>query len=176
MADILFGKANPCGKLPFVIPENEADLPYVDWHAKEQHYQEMVGYRYLYANGKKPLFPFGFGLSYTKFALQDKKIEKKDDTILIKTSLQNTGKKSGSEVVQAYAAFENEVRKLCGFKKVYLQAGEKKEVELQIPMQQLESYDCKTKEMTLRKGCYHIFVGTDSNAVETGTVLVSDYS
>ena len=64
LADVLFGKENPGGKLPFVIPQSGADLPQVDWSATQQEYLGLAGYRKLLAEGRQPLFPFGFGLSY----------------------------------------------------------------------------------------------------------------
>ena len=81
IAEILFGDVNPSGKLPFVIPERESDLPQVNWDTTEQWYDYYHGYAKLEKEGIEPLFPYGFGLSYTRFELSDAEFQvKKDET------------------------------------------------------------------------------------------------
>lgn len=172
LADILFGKANPSGKLPFVIPRREEDLPQIDWNACHQTYQLLTGYRKLLSEGKKPLFPFGFGLSYTTFSLTEQRIECEAGKITVSLRIQNTGKRSGSEVVQVYAAYEEEIRRLCSFEKVVLQAGEKKDLCLAIAADRLEGYSDQMGQLYLRQGSYHFYAGTDSSAEYLGTVLL----
>ena len=79
-------------------------------------------------------------------------------------TIQNTGKRAGSEVVQIYAAYEEEVRRLCRFEKVFLRAGEKRQLRLTVSADDLQGYDCLSGRMCLRTGCYHFYVGTDSSA------------
>lgn len=167
LADVLFGKENPGGKLPFVIPQSEADLPQVDWSATQQEYWGLAGYRKLLAEGKQPLFPFGFGLSYTTFALTEEALEcgqEEAEKAVICVTVQNTGKRAGSEVVQIYAAYEDEVQRLCRFEKVFLQAGEKRQLRMAVSADDLQGYDSLSGRMCFRPGMYRFFAGTDSSA------------
>lgn len=172
LADILFGKASPCGKLPFVIPRREEDLPSIDWNAKKQTYQGLVGYRYLMAQGEKPLFPFGFGLSYTSFVLKEKRLRSGNgrEAAAVSLIIRNTGKREGREVVQVYFSFENEVRRLCGFEKICLAAGEEKSLSILILPEKLYGFDEKSNGLCLRRGTYEFFCGTDSLAESLGTL------
>lgn len=167
LADVLFGKENPGGKLPFVIPQSGADLPQVDWSATQQEYPGLAGYRKLLAEGKQPLFPFGFGLSYTTFALTEEALEcgqGEAEKAVICVTVQNTGKRAGSEVVQIYAAYEEEVQRLCRFEKVFLQAGEKRQLRMAVSADDLQGYDSLSGRMCFRPGMYRFFAGTDSCA------------
>jgi len=167
LADVLFGKENPGGKLPFVIPQSGADLPQVDWSATQQEYLGLAGYRKLLAEGKQPLFPFGYGLSYTTFALTEEALEcgqGEAEKVVICVTVQNTGKRAGSEVVQIYAAYEEEVQRLCRFEKIFLQAGEKRQLRMAVSADDLQGYDSLSGRMCFRPGMYRFFAGTDSCA------------
>ncbi|CUA74978.1 beta-glucosidase [Rhizoctonia solani] len=114
IADILFGKVNPSGRLPISLPKREEDIPaYLNFGSEmgKVHYREdvFVGYKYYQAHKVAPLFPFGFGLSYTTFELSDLKVEgpsSHDSSLEVKASVtvKNTGSVKGSEVVQLYVA------------------------------------------------------------------------
>lgn len=164
VADVLFGKENPGGKLPFVIPKSEKELPEVCWDTKEQVYTSMMGYRKLLQEGKEPLFPFGFGLSYTTFTISDITVTVQEENVKVSLNVKNTGRKSGSEVIQLYVAYEEEVRRLCAFQKVELSSGKECMLELRCSFTRLSAYDVSIDQMIFRSGMYHVFVGTDSLA------------
>lgn len=164
VADVLFGKENPGGKLPFVVPKSEKELPEVCWDTKEQVYTSMMGYRKLLQEGKEPLFPFGFGLSYTTFTISDITVTVQEENVKISLNVKNTGRRSGSEVVQIYIAYEEEVRRLCAFQKVELSSGKECMLELCCSFTNLSAYDVSIDQMIFRSGMYHVFVGTDSLA------------
>lgn len=150
-----------------MIPQSGADLPQVDWSATQQEYLGLAGYRKLLAEGKQPLFPFGFGLSYTTFALTEEALEcgqGEAEKAVICVTVQNTGKRAGSEVVQIYAAYEEEVQRLCRFEKVFLQAGEKRQLRMAVSADDLQGYDSLSGRMCFRPGMYRFFAGTDSSA------------
>ncbi|KAF5534802.1 beta-glucosidase [Fusarium napiforme] len=132
IADVLFGDVNPGGKLPLTIPARLQDNPTFFNHRSEAGrvlYGEdiYVGYRYYEKIDSKPLFPFGHGLSYSKFALKDLSVQV-GATSTVTVQLSNTGLRSGSEVVQVYVALQRPVKELKAFRKVHLEAGESKQV------------------------------------------------
>lgn len=131
VADVLFGKTNPGGKLPFVIPKKEEDLPEIDWDAEEFRYDYYHGYTLLNKNHVEPLYPFGYGLSYTTFTLTGMKAWRDEENLYASVIAKNTGKREGSEVVQMYVgAADSKVERpeyvLKDFQKIRLYAGEEK--------------------------------------------------
>nr|MBP9121406.1 fibronectin type III-like domain-contianing protein [Ignavibacterium sp.] len=134
-----------------------------------------VGYRHFEKNNIKPLFPFGFGLSYTTFKYNDLKLSSKDinqnDKLLVKLSIKNTGNVNGSEVVQLYikdiqSSIDRPVKELKGFKKVNLNPGEEKVVEFTIDKNALSFFDPKTKEWTAENGEFEILIGSSSQDIK----------
>lgn len=135
LGEILFGIVNPGGKLPFVIPREESELPEIDWAAKEQTYDYFHGYTLLQKNNREPLFPFGYGLSYTEFQISEITSWKEEQSTCVSVQVENCGKMAGAEVVQVYADItegkgERKIRTLKGFQRVFLKPGEKKKVIL----------------------------------------------
>jgi beta-glucosidase len=170
LAEILFGDVNPSGKLPFVVPVKEEDLPKVDWEATDQYYEYYHGYTRLDKNGVKPLVPYGFGLSYTTFSIETPSASVEGDELVTKVKVTNTGDRDGAEVVQLYVGFENSavdrpVRQLRGFEKVFLKAGESKEVTVKTPLEKLKYYNPVEREWVLEKMKYQIYLGS-SEALE----------
>ena len=94
LAEILFGDVNPSGKLPFVIPADEKDLPQVDWEATEQYYGYYHGYTKLEKEGIAPLYPYGHGLSYTTFKVSDAEFGTTEDGVAASCTVKNTGDRS----------------------------------------------------------------------------------
>ena len=147
VCDILYGKCNPCGKLPFAIAQDEKDYPQVKWSTTEQHYGYYHGYQKLDRDGKTPDFPFGFGLSYTTFDITDAALAENDPEKAVFTArVANTGSVAGAQVVQLYVSFpespvERPVRTLMGFEKVRLEAGESREVRITVNKKELGWYD-----------------------------------
>lgn len=166
LADILFGKVNPSGKLPFAIAQKESDYPEIKWNTKSQFYGYYHGYQKLDKEGKGCDFPFGFGLSYTTFALENAALFSNDEErAIFSVDVTNTGAAAGAEVVQVYVEFPNSpvdrpVRALKGFERVALEPGEKKQVLVEVKKKELMWYDGE-KETFVSDGNYVARIGTD---------------
>jgi beta-glucosidase len=179
LAEILFGDVNPSGKLPFVVPVYEEDLPHVDWEATDQYYEYYHGYTRLDKNGVKPLIPYGFGLSYTNFRFEDPEAEIQGDELVASVKVTNTGDREGKEVVQLYVGFENSavdrpIRQLRGFEKISLKAGESKVVTVKTPLEKLKWYNPVYREWQLERMKYKIYLGNSEaldDLVYTSIVL-----
>lgn len=166
-AEVLFGKTNPGGKLPFVIPRREQDLPAPDWDARQVTYPYLHGYTLLEETGKEPLYPFGFGLSYTKFSVQALGVRWEGRRIAAEVSVENTGGRAGAEVVQLYigapaSAVRRPARLLKDFRRVELDSGEKTTVVLGCSLGDLAWYDEKQETFVEEPGPYAVYVGTSS--------------
>lgn len=179
LAEILFGDVNPSGKLPFVVPVSEDDLPHVDWEATDQYYEYYHGYTRLDKNGVKPLIPYGFGLSYTTFKLEEATAKVEGDELITTVKVTNTGSRDGAEVIQLYVGFENSavdrpVRQLRGFEKVFLKAGESQVVTVKTALDKLKWYNPVYREWQLEKMEYKIYLGNSEaleNLVETRVTI-----
>jgi beta-glucosidase len=174
LAGIMFGTVNPSGKLPMTFPLKLKDSPA---HAIGEYpgvnytvnYKEgiLVGYRYFDTRKVEPLFPFGHGLSYTTFEMSDLFISKSDSGAVVKCKVRNTGKVRGAEVVQVYVRDEASSlprpdKELKGFTKVFLDAGETKEVEMRLSMEDFKYYDDVRKQWVLEPGKFILLVGNSS--------------
>lgn len=174
IVDVLTGAFNPCGRLPVTFPGRLVDSPA---HRSERtwpgssavEYAEgaMVGYRHFDAAALEPLFPFGYGLSYTRFDYRDLAFVVADESVIVTFTLANTGARAGAEVAQVYVgapglAVPRPPRELKRFARVVLQAGESKRVELEIPLATLRYYDHERFEWLLEEGEYRIAVGSSS--------------
>lgn len=178
LAEILYGDVNPSGKLPFVVPVKESDLPYVDWEATDQYYEYYHGYTRLEKKGVKPLVPYGFGLSYTTFAVSDVTAAVNGDTLEVTAKVKNTGARAGDEVLQLYVGFEHSavdrpVKQLRGFKRVHLEAGEEKTVAITTPLEKLKWYDPSHREWKLEHMEYTIYAGTSADNSDLITTSVT---
>ena len=168
VADVLFGKMNPGGKLPFVILKKKEDLPEIDWDAEEFRYDYYHGYTLLNKSHVKPLYPFGYGLSYTTFTLAGMKAWRDEENLYAFVIAKNTGKREGSEVVQMYVgAADSKVERpeyvLKDFQKIRLDAGEEKEVKLVCPSREMAYFDEGRNEFVAEFLIpYEVYVGTSS--------------
>ena len=180
-ADILFGDVNPSGKLPLTFPKRCKDCPsYGNFPGAcdEVYYGEgiFVGYRYYDLKDVEPLFPFGYGLSYTKFDITDLKLS--SDTfdldaggeLTATVKVKNTGDMAGAEVVQLDIADEisqlpKPVKELKGFEKVVLAPGEEKNIIFKIKKEYLAGYDSKYHTWVSEPGWYRALVGNSSRSV-----------
>jgi beta-glucosidase len=188
IANILFGKVNPSGKLAITFPASEADMPHPE-EAKQPKgeltdvpglpgykinqtkfdvkYDEglKVGYKWYDAEHKQPLFPFGFGLSYTSFAYSDLKVES-GDQLHVSFTVRNTGATEGAETAEVYAGLPASAgeppRRLVAFKKVNLKAGESQRVDLSVEPLYLSIYDMGKKSWQRLPGTYEVFAGPSS--------------
>lgn len=164
VAKVLFGAESPSGKLPITFPVEEGQLPLT-----YNHHPTGRGNDYYDLSGE-PLYPFGFGLSYTTFEISGLQLNKtkfsENDTIMAKVNVKNTGTKAGSEVVQLYvkdllSTVSRPVIELKGFKKIELQPGESKSVTMEVPVKELQFLNEKMN-WTVEKGIYRIMVGNSS--------------
>ncbi len=163
-ADFLFGKVNPGGKLPVTFPMNEAQLPLVYNHqptGRGNDYNNLSG---------QPLFPFGFGLSYTQFEYSDIRLDRSlisgNESTSVRFKLKNTGKYDGDEVVQLYikdilSSIVRPVQELKGFQRIHLKAGEEKEVVFEITPELLEQLNEELKPI-IEPGTFRIMIGSSS--------------
>ena len=179
LADILLGKESPSGKLTTTWSawEDYCDVGTFGDHNDTQ-YQEgiYVGYRYFDSVGKKALFPFGYGLSYTDFAVRMEQVALEGSTLIVKAAVTNTGKRPGKEVVQLYVStpavkLDKPYQDLAGFAKTkQIAPGETDLVEIICDLQDLASYDETSASYILEPGLYIVRLGNSS--VNTQPVAV----
>lgn len=168
IAQILFGDVNPSGKLPYVVPFKESDLPGVNWITTNQFYEYYHGYAKLEKESVAPLLPYGFGLSYTTFNVSGAEFTTDGDSVTGRCTVTNTGAREGTEVVQLYVGFKNSgvdrpVKLLRGFSRVGLLPGESKEVNLSCPLEKLKWYNPQTAAWELEHMEYELYIGTSSS-------------
>ena len=168
LAEIMFGDVNPSGKLPFVLPYKETDLPQVNWDTTIQKYDYYHGYAKLEKEGVAPLLPYGFGLSYTSFEVSQASFKKDGDRVVATCKVRNTGEVEGTEVLQLYVGFGNSaidrpVKLLRGFSRINLLPGEEKEVTISCPIQKLCYFNENTNKMELEHMLYDMYIGTSSD-------------
>ena len=164
VAEVLFGDYNPSGKLPVTFYRNTAQLPdYEDYHMRGRTYRYMK---------ETPLWPFGFGLSYSRFRLS--KPRWKDGKLSV--TVKNRGRRDGDEVVQVYVRLVGEadgpVRALRGFRRVSVPAGKSVRVEIPLGEREFEWWNPKTNTMGRVAGEYEVQVGTSSRAEDLQTLRV----
>lgn len=178
IVDILFGLENPSGKLPVTFPKSLEDTPSFgnfpgDVEKLQVNYEEgiYIGYRHFDKHPEKVQFPFGFGLSYTSFeigavALGEKTLAERG-SITVNAKVANTGKITGSEVIQVYVSapgtsVDVPVKQLAGYQKIELKAGESKTVEIPIGYESASYWDEKTSAWVVEKGEYKVTVGNSA--------------
>ena len=178
ITDVLTGKVNPSGRLPISFPESESQLPrsqlpnfgVEEGVAVSIDYTEGadVGYRWYARRGIRPLFSFGFGLSYTRFAYENFKIEG-GNTLTISFDVVNTGTRAGADVPQVYLTSTptGPDLRLIGFSRVQLQAGERHPIRLSVDRRLLAHYDEDRHLWRLPAGTYAAQIGT--SATQLGT-------
>ncbi|MFW0717231.1 beta-glucosidase BglX [Pedobacter sp. N23S346] len=179
IADVLFGKVNPSGKLSTTFPQNVGQVPLYYAHKNtgrplaEGKWFEKFRSNYLDVSND-PLYPFGFGLSYTTFDYSDIKLSSnaltKGKSITASVTLSNTGKYDGKEVVQLYTrdlvgSITRPVKELKGFQKVSLKAGESKTISFNISENDLKFYNSDLK-FVAEPGDFQVFIGTNSRDVK----------
>ena len=189
LANVLTGEVNATGKLAMTFPKADADLPRatipplsredegagsgaVDDRAHVEskysvHYDEgvKVGYKWYEAEHKQPLFPFGFGLSYTTYAYSDLKADNAQRSVTF--NVKNTGKRAGSEIAQVYAMLPDSAgepfKRLAGFQRLDLAPGESKSVTVMLDPWTLSTFDEQSNAWSLSPGAYKLFVGPSSS-------------
>lgn len=176
IAEALYGEVNPSGKLAETFPVSlEQNPSYLNFPGgkNEVNYGEgiFVGYRYYDSKKEKPLFPFGYGLSYTTFNYEDIKIDKRDikdtDELKVQVTVRNTGRRAGKEVVQLYISAEDScvvrpVKELKGFEKIHLEPGESKIVEFTLNKRSFAYFNTEINDWFAETGNYNILIGSSS--------------
>jgi beta-glucosidase len=189
IANLLFGNVVPSGKLPITFVKSERDLPHArifgmtyngadadssgHWAADDQKRQSFVadynegvrfGYKWFDSEGKQPLFPFGFGLSYTKFKYSDLHVDPTGKTVTF--TIENSGSLSGTEIAEIYVglpkASGEHFRRLAGWQRVEVNAGQQKVVTVPLEPLAIARFDEKKDAWTWLSGKYTVFVGGSS--------------
>ncbi|GAA5799376.1 hypothetical protein HPULCUR_004790 [Helicostylum pulchrum] len=190
LADVITGKVNPSGRLPYTIAKREGDYVTSNIRGSPVNYNErlLVGYKWFDYAGIEPLFPFGHGLSYTKFSYnrwkysanfsthyksddgwrgEDKLVQEAD--VLIDTSILNAGPYDGAEIVQLYITFPGGYgeppKSLRGFEKVFLRRGEAYNVHFRLQRKELSIWDTFAKDWVIPSGEYTIHIGASSRDI-----------
>ena len=171
LANILYGKANPSGKLPFSIAKNDSDYPYFNPYTDTITYGYYHGYTLFEKFNKEILFPFGYGLSYSDFKIDNFRLienSSNNTKIEFKVDIENISKIYGNEVIQLYVGFENSkinrpLKLLRDFKKVGLKPGEKKTIILKIFKNDLAYFNEQNKEWEIENLNYNFYVGNSSS-------------
>jgi beta-glucosidase len=203
LANVLVGDVNPAGKLPLSFPKSEADLPHPDApripsesqvragdvadngapsanasaHAGYAvHYDEgsEVGYKWYEAQNKKPLFSFGFGLSYTTYAYSGLSVDSATKTV--RFTVKNTGKRAGTEIAQVYGRLpkgsDESFKRLVGWQRITLAPGESQSIAIAIDDRVLQTFDEEKNLWNLTKGEYQVMVGGSSDDTPLLAALV----
>ena len=192
VADIITGKVSPSGKLPVSFEEKIEDNPcHVNYYENvprmralsinpysRNEYREgiFMGYRGYEKNGVKPLFPFGFGLSYTTFEYSDLSIVKDGDEFVASFKIKNTGKVAAAEVAQVYVT-DNECsvvrpnKELKGFEKVFLKPGETKTISVTLGTEAFRFYSLKAHNFVVEPGAFTVSVGSSSADIRLTSTL-----
>ena len=171
LANILYGKTNPSGKLPFSIAKNDSDYPYFNPYTDTITYGYYHGYTLFEKFNKEILFPFGYGLSYSDFKIDNFRLIENNSNknkIEFKVDIENISKIYGDEVIQLYVGFENSkinrpLKLLRDFKKVGLKPGEKKTIILKIFKNDLAYFNEQNKKWEIENLNYNFYVGNSSS-------------
>jgi beta-glucosidase len=176
MARMLFGEVNPSGKLPETFPKHLEDNPSHGFFPGQNgrvSYGEgiYVGYRHYDTKGVEPLFPFGFGLSYTQFAYSDLTIERDGDgSVRVALTVTNPGDRAGAEIVQLYvsdleASVDRPSKELKGFTKVQLLPGQTKRTELVLPREAFAFFSPTRRDWVVEPGAFELLIGSSSRDI-----------
>ncbi|MBS1527682.1 MAG: glycoside hydrolase family 3 C-terminal domain-containing protein, partial [Bacteroidetes bacterium] len=188
LADVLLGKINPSGKLPFTFPAELKDSPAIalgaypgDNHKEEYKEGILVGYRWFDTKKIEPLYCFGYGLSYTDFKYSGLKTSKKNygqnEKVVITVNVKNTGKYKGKETVQFYVSKSGSVverpeKELKAFSKLLVTPGQSTTATVSIPVKDLAYYDVKASKWVVEPGKYEIMAGSSSRDIR-GTATIN---
>jgi beta-glucosidase len=169
LANILCGKVNPSGKLPFTIARDEMDYPPIIGIGQKPYeieYGYYHGYTLFDKKGIRPAYPFGFGLSYTTFSIDNLQTVDEGVSIRVSVDLTNNGSMDGAEVVQVYAGSngadqDRPIKMLKGYQRVELKAGETKTISILVKKDDLKFYNADTTQWVLDRA-YTLYVGNSS--------------
>jgi beta-glucosidase len=174
LAEVLLGMVVPSGKLPLTFPRTASQLPaFGAFPQRVAEYREgvFVGYRHFDANALEPLYPFGFGRSYTRFEYSDLRVSARgagpEITIDVRFIVRNTGDRAGAEIAQVYvhdveASVARPPRELKGFARLDLSPGESREVAFTLGWRDLAFFDETARAWTVEAGEFEVQVGSSS--------------
>jgi len=172
IANILFGDYNPSGRLPITFYKNVDQLPgFEDYSMKERTYRYMT---------QIPLFPFGYGLSYTTFSIANAHLSKTvinaNESVDLTVPVTNTGKQNGAEIIQVYVRKVNDIdgpiKTLRGFQRVEIEAGKTKQVSILLSPSTFEFYDWSQRKMMVSTGEYEVLYGNSSNVKDLKAITI----
>jgi beta-glucosidase len=180
IAAVLYGQANPSGKLPQTFPKSLADMPtrtpeqYPGKDGKALYSEGLeIGYRWFDAQRIQPLFPFGYGLSYTSFRYSGLKVKARRNRASVSFAVKNTGSRRGGDVGQVYVGFPRWTgeppRQLKGFRKVALEPGAAQRVSIALDKRAFSYWDQRRHGWRVGRGCYTIAVGNSSRSLPLRT-------
>jgi beta-glucosidase len=174
IADVLFGDANPAGHLPVSWPHNSGELPLYYNHTRTQAPEDAADFTSRYWDAKStPLYPFGYGLSYTTFSFDNLKLNRSEGKIGtpvdVAVDVSNNGSRAGDTVVQLYihqrsGSASRPVRQLKGFKRISLQPGAKQTLHFQLGSDELQFWSAAKKQWVVEPEQFDVWVGNDSQA------------
>ena len=172
IADVLFGKVNPSGKLAETFPNKlRADMEHIGLDATITYEEKFnVGYRYYDKHTEQIWYPFGHGLSYTSFEYAALNIQADNNQITIRFDITNSGDVKGKEIAQIYigkkeSVFERPLKELKAFTKVEIAPGEKKQISVEIPLSDIACYDVVSGQWTVEAGEYQVYVGASAQDI-----------
>lgn len=190
ISEIITGKINPSGKLPISMEKKIEDNPVADSYYENVkrirkinpysrvEYKEgiFMGYRGYEKNNTQPLFPFGYGLSYTTFEYSDIAVAEDGDEFIVSFNVKNTGKVAGAEVAQVYVGDQEcylvrPAKELKGFEKVYLKPGEQKAVSVRLDQEAFRFFDPMEHKWIVEPGVFNVYVGSSSADIRLNTQL-----
>jgi beta-glucosidase len=162
VADIIFGNVNPSGRLPVTFYKSTTDLPDFEDYS-------MEGRTYKYFQGE-PLYPFGYGLSYSRFEYSNLSIKVDGDKVIVTLSIKNSGEFDGDEVVQIYAQkidpkFWRPIKQLVGFRRISINKGEQKSIKIEIDIKQFQYWDKGQQKYLVEPGEYMVEAGGSSGDI-----------
>ncbi len=172
IADVLFGDYNPSGKLPITFYKNMKQIPdYENYSMKGRTYRYMT---------EQPLFPFGYGLSYTTFNIGEATVDnaaiKSNSSVKLSVPMSNTGTRGGVEILQIYIHKQGDadapIRSLKAFKRVFLKAGAQENVEMTLPASTFECFDADSNTMRVAPGSYDLYYGTSSSDKDLKKIII----
>jgi beta-glucosidase len=174
LADVLLGTVNPSARLPFSVPLDEADLPPFDRDATSFRYDRWHGWWHLARTGTAPAFPFGFGLSYTTFTLDEVDASIDGDVVTVQTTVRNTGDRDGADVVQVYAEVPDPEApsRLVGFARIEVPAGGEATVEIAVPVQHLATRDPDSRSWLSPAGVHRFVIARNASDPDAVTLEV----
>lgn len=172
IADVLTGQVNPSGKLPETFPDRlRTDLDYPGEHNVVEYREKgEVGYRYYDKHPEEIIYPFGYGLSYSRFEYSDLKVEVQEESVAVSLKVSNLGTMDGNEVVQIYvgccdSSVKRPVKELKAFRKVWVKASETVTVEMTLDMEDFAYYNVLLNRWVVEKGEYMIYAAASSQDI-----------